>query len=201
MPEPDEQDLPSITRRNLFGGMALAVLMPQPLSAAQVEAKLAALDPMALHHLLRGLVFLDRFGDPVVEDDAAALLEHIERRLPGASMLVELYRAYHHDGFAPFQRAEERGNLAILHRAVAEARPVACHYTDLNGQATDRTVLPLALVHPPHGIQLLAWCELRGDYRKFFVDMMQDTVLQEPCFADRRFDLLCGLLEREELAV
>jgi len=85
MRTPDDTDPPSVSRRNLFGGIALAVLMPQPLSAAQVEAKLATLDPKALHSLLRGLVFLDLFGDPVLDDDAAALLQQIEVRLPGAS--------------------------------------------------------------------------------------------------------------------
>ncbi|HBS50218.1 MAG TPA: hypothetical protein DEA05_09090 [Rhodobacteraceae bacterium] len=80
---------------------------------------------------------------------------------------------------------------------MAEAQPVAFHYTDLQGQSSQRSVLPLALVHPPHGIQLLAWCEMRGDYRKFFVDMVEQAEPLDRSFAERRLALLRGLVERE----
>jgi predicted DNA-binding transcriptional regulator YafY len=190
---------PDISRRNLFGGIALAMLMPQPLSAAQVAGKLAALDLVTLHSLLRGLVFLKSLGDPVIDEDATALLDQIGARLPEAPLLVALYRAYS-AGSPPFWRDEDFGDLSHLHRAVAEARAVSFDYTDLQGAMTKRRVLPLALVHPPHGIQLLAWCELRDGYRKFFVGSIDDLTPHKDSFAGRRQALLEGLLESEGIS-
>ena len=197
MTDRDDTGQPDILRRNLFGGIALAMLMPQPLGAAQVAGRLAGLDAMALHSLLRGLALLELLGDPVIDEDAAALLEQIERRLPGAALLLALYRAYCGDGCHAYWRNEEAGDLKTLHRAMAEARAVTFDYVDLKGDATRRRVLPLALVHPPHGIQLLSWCELRGDFRKFFVGAMTGVTLHEPGFENRRQTLLRGSLESE----
>jgi predicted DNA-binding transcriptional regulator YafY len=74
---------------------------------------------------------------------------------------------------------------------------VAFGYTDLSGQATTRTVLPLALVHPPQGVKLLAWCEERRDFRQFFVRAMQGLTLREGDFSWDRMALLKGLLDME----
>ena len=51
MTDRDDTGQPDILRRNLFGGIALAMLMPQPLGAAQVAGRLAGLDAMALTEL------------------------------------------------------------------------------------------------------------------------------------------------------
>ena len=74
---------------------------------------------------------------------------------------------------------------------------MAFGYTDLSGQETTRTVLPLALVHPPQGVKLLAWCEERRDFRQFFVRAMQGLTLREGDFSGDRKALLEGLLEKE----
>ncbi len=58
-------------------------------------------------------------------------------------------------------------------------------------------MLPLALVHPPQGVKLLAWCEERGDFRQFFVRAMQGLTLREGDFSGDRVPLLRGLLDKE----
>lgn len=188
-------DYPPVSRRNLFGGMALAMLLPQHLSAAQVADKLSSLDLSALHHLIRGLVLLSRLGDPVIDDDADALLDQIAMRVPAARLLASLYSAYLDRG--PLGRwSDENGDqLGVLHEATQQARPVAFGYIDPEGRKTRRRALPLALVHPAHGVQLLAWCELRGDYRKFFVGAMSEIRPSGPTFGQTRIPLLRGLLD------
>lgn len=74
---------------------------------------------------------------------------------------------------------------------------MAFGYTDLSGNETARTVLPLALVHPPQGVKLLAWCEERGDFRQFFVRAMSDLTPRAGNFSEDRLALLEGLLEKE----
>ena len=66
------------------------------------------------------------------------------------------------------------------------------NYTSL----TD-TTLPLALVHPPQGVKLLAWCEERKDFRQFFVRAMQGLTLGVGDFSQERMALLQGLLDKE----
>lgn len=190
-----------VSRRNLFGGIALAMLLPQTMSAAQVSNKLATLDKVTLHNLLRGLVLLEQLGDPVIFEDVAGLIEQIGARLPETPLLMALYRDFYEQRALGHWREEDGDDLGILHHAIAEARPVTFGYIDLEGAETQRRVLPLALQHPAHGIQLLAWCELRRDYRRFFVGSMEALTAQPDRFSGQRLALLRGLLESEGIEV
>jgi len=201
MSDVEKPEQTEVSRRNLFGGIALAILAPAPLSAAQVANKLAVLDQVTLHNLLRGLVLLEGFGDPVIDDDAEALLEQITQHIPHAPLLIELYRFHRRSGAdIPF-RAEHDGVLDVLHHAVAHAQPVSFDYVDLDENETRRNVHPLALVHFQHGIQLFAWCNLRDDYRRFFVREMSSVERQKGTFALRSVELLQGLLASEGITV
>ena len=86
--------------------------------------------------------------------------------------------------------------LAVLHAAIRASQPVAFGYTDLDGNQTMRTVLPLALVHPPQGVKLLAWCAEREDFRQFFVRAMENPTLRPGDFGSDRMALLEGLLDK-----
>jgi predicted DNA-binding transcriptional regulator YafY len=57
-------------------------------------------------------------------------------------------------------------------------------------------VLPLALVHPPQGVKLLAWCTERQDFRQFFVRAIQGPAPQHGDFSHDRMTLLEGLLDK-----
>lgn len=70
-------------------------------------------------------------------------------------------------------------------------------YTDLSDQKTRRTVLPLALVNPPQGVKLLAWCLKAEDYRQFMVRAMCKLTPQDGDFKAERMVLLQGLAEKE----
>jgi predicted DNA-binding transcriptional regulator YafY len=100
---------------------------------------------------------------------------------------------YWHDDLPQAAAAE----LATLHGAIRASQPVAFDYTDLSGQETTRTVLPLALVHPPQGVKLLAWCAERKDFRQFFVRAMKGLTLRVGDFSGDRLALLQGLLDKE----
>ena len=93
--------------------------------------------------------------------------------------------------------AAAAADLSALHGAIRASQPVAFGYTDLSGQETTRTVLPLALVHPPQGVKLLAWCEERRDFRQFFVRAMRVLTLREGDFSGKRIALLRGLRDKE----
>lgn len=139
-------------------------------------------------------------GDPVAAAAAEATLARLVEADPEAALLGRIYQlldvrpaAYWH-GDLPEAAAAD---LSALHGAIRASQPVAFGYTDLSGQETTRTVLPLALVHPPQGVKLLAWCEERRDFRQFFVRAMRRLTLREGDFSENRMALLQGMLDKE----
>jgi predicted DNA-binding transcriptional regulator YafY len=149
---------------------------------------------------LRGLARAGDAGDPVLAERADAAIARLAIADPEAAMLARVYRLYdvaaasHGYGRAGANRANA-DDLATLHGAVRDCRAVWFRYYALDGELTTRTALPLALVHPPQGIKLLAWCEKRQDFRQFFVRAMSDLKPRRAIFAKRRLTLLRGLAE------
>ena len=174
-----------------FGQSAATSVAAQPVSALDQELREAA---------LRGLALASHRGDPVAAAAAETALARLAETDPEATLLGRIYQlldvrpaAYWH-GDLPAAAASD---LSALHGAIRAGQPVAFGYTDLSGQETVRTVLPLALVHPPQGVKLLAWCEQRRDFRQFFVRAMRGLTLKEGDFSGDRLALLQGLLDKE----
>lgn len=66
--------------------------------------------------------------------------------------------------------SETRTKLDILERAAHERTRLTLAYVDGDGIATDRPVRPLGLWFWGNVWTLVAWCELRDDFRMFRVD-------------------------------
>ena len=174
-----------------FGQSAATGVAAQPASTVDLELRDAA---------LRGLALASHRGNPVAAAAAEAALARLAETDPEAALLGRIYQlldvrpaAYWHRDLPEAAAAD----LSALHGAIRASQPVAFEYTDLSGQETTRTVLPVALVHPPQGVKLLAWCEERKDFRQFFVRAMQGVTLRVGDFSGGRVALLRGLLEKE----
>ena len=193
---------PSLTRRALgarLAGAAAAIGFGHAAAGTTVNAT-SALDPELRDAALRGLALAGYRGDPVSAAAAHATLARLAETDPEAALLGQIYQlldvrpaAYWRDDAAEATAAD----LAVLHMAIRAAQPVAFRYSDLSGKISTRTVQPLALVHPPQGVKLLAWCEARADFRQFFVRSMQDLTPQAGDFSKDRMALLQGLLDKE----
>lgn len=193
----------TLTRRALgtrLAGLAAAIGFGQSAAAGVVAQPPSPLDPELRDAALRGLALASHRGDPVAAATAEATLARLAETDPEAALLGRIYQlldvrpaAYWHADLPEATAAE----LAALHRAIRASQPVAFGYTDLSGQETTRTVLPLALVHPPQGVKLLAWCEKRKDFRQFFVRAMKGLTLGVGDFSGDRLELLKGLLDKE----
>lgn len=118
-----------------------------------------ALDPDLRDAALRDLALAGYRGDPVTAAAAHAAIERLSETDPEGALLARLYQmldvrpAQYWPEDAPDADAAD---LAALHLAIRACQPVAFGYTDMSGNKTARTVLPLALVHPPQGVKLLA---------------------------------------------
>ncbi|MBV2359500.1 WYL domain-containing protein [Thalassococcus sp. CAU 1522] len=154
-----------------------------------------ALDPVERERLVAGLADMLLRRDPVLSKQAGDMLTELSATMPEAHDLVRLH--HHHDGRIgrrSMMRPALRVDLAALHRACAESHAIGFSYKDLNGQETSRRVLPLAIVHPDHGIKLVAWCTLRDAPRTFFVHSMTDMQVDPERFPEKRADLIAAVV-------
>lgn len=168
-------------------------------AVASVAEPASTVDAELRDAALRGLALADVRQDPVRAKAAAQVLAKLDREDPEAGLLVRIYQRFDvppasywlGDAYQP-----DPAHLERLHIAVRKSVRVRFSYTDLQGAQTERSVLPLALVHPAQGVKLLAWCEERQDFRQFFVRAMADVSTEYGEFARRRLDLLQGLLDK-----
>lgn len=179
-----------------FGNGAAASGM----AASGMAAPGPVFDPDLRDAALRGLALASHRGDPVSAAAAEAALARLAETDPEAALLGRIYQMMDVRPAALWRAdapAAAAADLAILHAAIRACQPVAFGYTDLSGAETARTVLPLALVHPPQGVKLLAWCEERKGFRQFFVRAMSGLSLRPGDFSARRMALLEGLLDKD----
>ena len=192
----------TITRRALgtrIAGAAAALGFGTGAATSVAASPTQVMDPDLRDAALRGLALAGHRGDPVTAGAAHAAWAGLAETDTEAGLLGRIYQlldvrppAYWPDN-AP---AAGEADLAILHAAIRSNQPVAFGYTDLGGNQTTRTVLPLALVHPPQGVKLLAWCAERQDFRQFFVRSMEAPTAQAGDFSGDRIALLEDLIEK-----
>lgn len=112
---------------------------------------------------------------------AAVLPEDLKADLDGAGLLV---------GPGTLPPPPDRIDPALLRRAIRAERKLALAYRDAAGVATERIVWPMALAFFDSARVLVAWCELRGDYRSFRTDRIATATLLDARLPRRRAALL-----------
>lgn len=75
--------------------------------------------------------------------------------------------------FSSAEAARAAPHLGLIRRAIREHLTLALAYRDEAGEVTQRRIRPLQLEFWGKVWTLLAWCELRADFRLFRVDMIQ----------------------------
>ena len=186
--------------RRQFAGAALGMAaLPGAASGAALDLPaLAALPRGQLALIIRNLAGLNARTDPVLQQDCQRMIADIGQILPEAEKLLELHRLYRPMRQYHTSEAEDARGLSVLHDACLFSRPVSFDYTDLKGQKTSRRVLPIEIVHPATGIQLLAWCEKRQAHRKFFVKEIHGLRVHAGDFSARRADLIQGAIDERQ---
>ena len=91
-------------------------------------------------------------------------------------------------GTPPARRGGSEGwvDIGKLRSWSRQGRKLAIHYVDDAGSATKRTVWPFMIGYV-EGVQtLMAWCELRQDFRIFRIDRLTTVWFLEQRYPDRR---------------
>ena len=158
-----------------------------------------ALPPMMfsqdeMEALVLGLGEVRAIGDPVLADAAHDALSKLKACLPDR-MRRQLEHSILH-----VRRFHERPPITIdvsaLRGAARDETAIDIAYTDEHGRRTERRVLPLSIVFMDQVLVLLAWCQLRQDYRAFRVDRIRSLRFSEESFRPQRVTMLRAFVKR-----
>lgn len=134
-----------------------AFLPPLMLTVEEVEA------------VQLGLRYVDQRGDDLLRAASATAMAKIDSVMSPEARAV---RAMPLALPGPPENAFP-GNtvpLSTLREAIRTQRSLRIAYTDERGSSTDRTVWPIAVSFMNQARVLVAWCELRSDFRMFRTD-------------------------------
>ncbi len=144
--------------------------------------------------LVLGLRWAAGRGDPGVSVAALDALAKIAAVLPPAAR-----DAMPHAGLLAGDGPEVATDLSILRAAIRTERKLRIAYADANGDATRRTIWPVALAFFDQVRVVVAWCELRQDFRHFRADRIADAEPLEQRYPRRRRALLAEWRRRENI--
>lgn len=134
--------------------------------------------------VVAGARLIRAWGGADMARAADEALVKIEAVLPEAERLragkIEIH------AMAPEMTPEVRSRIDELEKAVDRKDRLQLAYEDADGQATCRVVRPLGLWFWGKVWTLVAWCELRDDFRMFRLDRIADMTVQETGFRAER---------------
>jgi len=85
---------------------------------------------------------------------------------------------------------------ALIRKAAREERKMSINYSDEQGRTTMRVIWPLAIAYLDTADLVVAWCELRTDFRTFRLDRLLKASLLEHSFRPNRVPKLREFLDR-----
>ena len=143
-------------------------LPPLMLSIEEVEALVVAL----------GL--LERTDDRALKAAAASIRAKIATVLPIASREpIDKTRLFVPQWIHPEPVSVD---LSTIRLAIRDERKLLLHYADAQGQESRRIIRPIAMVYYVEVMHVVAWCELRRDFRSFRADRIRHCEVTQERF-------------------
>lgn len=141
-----------------------------------------------LEAVMLGLRWVVRRGDHDLSRAAQDTIAKIGAVLPDALKPV-LFEA---GLLAPpsFRRVEDAVDVASLRLAVREQHKVEIQYKDEFGAETQRVIWPIGIAYFDAQRLIVAFCELRNDFRTFRTDRMVSSAVLKERYRERRKALL-----------
>lgn len=160
-----------------------------------------ALPPMMfsrdeMEALVLGLREVVQVADPVLAKAAENALSKLKASLPERMRSEFEHAVLYARRF--YTRPDIRIDIAALREATRHEYVIEIDYVDVEGRSTHRTIQPLALVFFDRSLVVLAYCEMRLDYRSFRIDRIERMNQLERSFRPRRVPMLREYLDRLE---
>jgi len=89
---------------------------------------------------------------------------------------------------APLAAGESE--LPLIRDAIRRQRKITISYADAEGVTSDRTIWPIALAFFDRSRVVVAWCELRNDFRHFRADRIIRLTVEASGYPQRRATLM-----------
>jgi predicted DNA-binding transcriptional regulator YafY len=113
-----------------------------------------------------GLRFVGAYADRQLSAAAVSAMAKVRTAVPKGAMPDRVPSAL----YVPRKSAGSVPFLGSTFAAIDGARKVRVTYSDADSRVTERTIWPLAAFFWGTGWTVLAWCELRNDFRSFRLD-------------------------------
>lgn len=137
-------------------------------------------DRRELTALELGLRFVHAYTEPPLTLAATTALAKIRSVLPGTTG-ADLTKS---QVYVPRREQVREPRLNEMLEAVHDRRKLALAYRDAQGAETDRTVWPLGVFFWGNAWTVLAWCELRNDFRSFRLERISAVKRLDGTFED-----------------
>jgi predicted DNA-binding transcriptional regulator YafY len=152
------------------------ILRPQGFTRMEIEA------------IALGMAEVRHMGDPALVEAAEAVLAKVAATLPSKTQEHMVHAISHVRRFD--KRYAPVPHIEVIREACWEERALVIDYTDRNGEASQRTIWPLAVVYLEQTLVLLARCCLRDGFRMFLLGRIALANATEISFRPRRAGLL-----------
>lgn len=134
--------------------------------------------------LVLGARIIESWADPGLAKAASDAVAKVEAVLP--ERLRDQVSRLPLAAPADHRAAPMSVDAGAIRAALRSRRKLHFHYCNAEGRASERKVRPLALAFYGPVWLLIAWCELRVDFRAFRLDRMERMTLLEEPFAEER---------------
>jgi predicted DNA-binding transcriptional regulator YafY len=141
-----------------------------------------------LEAIMLGLRWVSRRGD----SDLARAAQDTSAKI-GAVLPQALKPLLFDSGLlAPpvYTKLADRVDVSSLRQAVREQRKVELVYRDENGKESERIIWPIGIAYFDAQRLVIAWCELRQDFRSFRTDRIEKATVHIEKYQERRKVLL-----------
>src|SRR6185437_1727555 len=150
-------------------------LPPLMLTADEIEAAVL------------GAQWVSRRGDPPLARAALDLIAKIAASIPDKLRPYALEPA---SATPPAWKNEpDRIDMAQLRLQIHNGRKIGLRYRDQNGRESERKIWPIAVGYLDTVRLLIAWCELRDDFRHFRTDRVIAADFLDERYPERRAKL------------
>ncbi|HVI90588.1 MAG TPA: YafY family protein [Dongiaceae bacterium] len=146
--------------------------------------------------ILVGARLIKRTGDPGLQAAAEGVLSKLSVALPPhLKDHLDLAPVYVSPAGAV---TPQQADLNDIRTAIRDRRKIRLSYVDVEGHATERVVLPLAIAYFVEATLLCGWCELRQGQRNFRLDRIREMALLDDSFAEDHARLMAEWLASQQ---
>lgn len=147
-----------------------------------------AFDRTEMEAIALGLAEVGSMGDPALARSARSALAKVVATVPDdreqqlIHAISQIYR--------PNARMHVGTEIEVLREACWQEEALEIGYTDKSGEVTQRSILPLCFMYTDRKLIILAWCNLRCDYRMFDITRIVQPNATGRSFRPRRVAML-----------